>query len=67
MDTHLPGPGGKGEELELPTWQETLSALRDGKGRERELGEWEGVGRRGGINSEDINSPTFKMVNKVSI
>ena len=32
MDTHLPGPGGRGEELELPTGQETLTALRDGEG-----------------------------------
>ena len=51
MDTHLPGPGGRGEELELPTGQETLTALRDGEGggeEEREWGEWEGVGRRGG-------------------
>ena len=32
MDTHLPGPGGRGEELELPTGQETLTALRDEKG-----------------------------------
>ena len=32
MDTHLPGPGGRGEELELPTGQETLTALGDGEG-----------------------------------
>ena len=32
LDAHLPGPGGRGEELELPTGQETLTALRDGEG-----------------------------------
>ena len=32
MDDHLPGPGGRGEELELPTGEETLTALRDGEG-----------------------------------
>ena len=42
MDTHLPGPGGRGEELELPSGQETLIALRDGKGG------GEGVGGVGG-------------------
>ena len=29
---HLPRPGGRGEELELPTGQETLTALRAGLG-----------------------------------
>ena len=43
MDAHLPGPGGRGEELELPTGQETLTALRDG---ERGGGGVEGVGGR---------------------
>ena len=32
MDAQLPGPGGRGEELELPTGQEALTALSDGKG-----------------------------------
>ena len=32
LDSHLHGPGGMGEELELPTGQETLTALRDGEG-----------------------------------
>ena len=32
MDTHLPGPGGSGEELELPTGLEALTALRDEEG-----------------------------------
>ena len=48
MDTHLPGPGGRGEELEPPTGLEALTALRDGEGGRGEGGEWEGVGRRGG-------------------
>ena len=46
MDTHLPGPGGRGEELELPTGQETLTALRD------EEGGGEGVGGVGGCWEE---------------
>ena len=46
MDAHLPGPGGRGEELELPTGQETLTALRDGE----EGGE--GVGGVGGCWEE---------------
>ena len=32
MVAHLPGPGGRGEEFELPTGQETLTALRHGEG-----------------------------------
>ena len=32
LDTHLPGPGGRGEELELPTGRETRTTLRDGEG-----------------------------------
>ena len=40
LDTHLPGPGGRGEELELPTGQEILTALRDKEGG----GEGGGVG-----------------------
>ena len=57
MDTHLPGPGGRGKELELPTGQETLTALRDGEGGEREWGEWEGVGRR------DENGNFYNLIN----
>ena len=30
LDARLPGPGGRGRELELPTGQETLTALGDG-------------------------------------
>ena len=43
MDTHFPGPGGSGEELELPTGLEALTALRDGEGG----GGGEGVGGYG--------------------
>ena len=32
LDAHLPGPRGRGEELELPTGWETLTALGDGEG-----------------------------------
>ena len=42
LDAHLPRPGGRGEELELPTGQETLTALRTGEGG------GEGVGGMGG-------------------
>ena len=48
LDAHLPGPGGRGEELELPTGRETLTAIGDGEGGGEGVGEWEGVGRRGG-------------------
>ena len=41
LDTHLPRHGGRGEELELPTGQEALTALRDGVGGGEEVG---GVG-----------------------
>ena len=43
LDTHLPGPGGRGEELELPTGLEALTALRDREGGGGGGGEWEGV------------------------
>ena len=46
LDTHLPEPGGREEELELPTGQETLTALRDGEGR------GEGVGGMGVYRDE---------------
>ena len=46
MDAHLPGPGVRGEELGLPTGQETLTVIGDGKG------EGEGVGRVGGCWEE---------------
>ena len=38
LDAHLPRPGGSGEELELPTGQETLTALRTGEGGGEEVG-----------------------------
>ena len=31
LDAQLPRPGGSGEELEFPTGQETLTALRTGE------------------------------------
>ena len=46
LDAHLPGPGGRGKELELPTGQETVTALRD------EEGGGEGVGGVGGCWEE---------------
>ena len=46
LDAHLPRPGGRGEELELPTGQETLTALRTGEGG------GEGVGKVGGYWEE---------------
>ena len=46
LDAHLPRPGGSGEELELPTGPETLTALRAGE----EGGE--GVGGVGGYWEE---------------
>ena len=48
LDAHLPGPGGRGEELGFPTGQETLNALGMVREEEREWGEREGIGRRGG-------------------
>ena len=44
LDAHLPRPGGRGEELELPTSQETLTALRTGEGGGEGLGEMVGSG-----------------------
>ena len=43
----MPGPGRRGEELELPTGLEAMTALRDGEGGGGGGAEWEGVGRRG--------------------
>ena len=45
LEAHLPRPGGSGEELELPTGQETLTALRTGE----EGGEGVGVGGSGRV------------------
>ena len=38
LDAHLPRPGGRGEELELPTGQETLTTLRAGEGGGERVG-----------------------------
>ena len=57
MDTHLPGPGWRGEELELPTGQETLTALRDGEGG------GEGVGRVGGCWEGGGNGNFYNLIN----
>ena len=46
LDAHLPGPGGRGEELGFPTGQETLTALGNGEGG------GEGVGGAGGYWEE---------------
>ena len=46
LDAHLPRPGGSGEELEFPTGQDTLTALRTGEGG------GEGVGGVGGFWEE---------------
>ena len=43
LDAHIPRPGGRAEDLELPTGQETLTALRTGEGG------GEGVGGNGRI------------------
>ena len=53
--------------MNLPHGRKPCLLLGMEREEKRELGEWEGVGRRGGIHSEDINSPTFKIINKVSI
>ena len=53
MDTHLPGPGGRREELELPTGQETLTALRD-----EEVGR-EGAGESGRVLGGGAEMETF--------
>ena len=59
MDTHLLGPGGRGEKLELPTGQETLTALRDGEGR------GEGVGGMGGCWEEGQNENFYILIKKI--
>ena len=48
LDAQLPRPGGRGEDLELPTGQETLTALRTGEGGEGVGGVGRDIGRRGG-------------------
>ena len=46
-DTHLQGPGRSGEELELPTGLEALTALRDGEGGGEGMGEVGGCWEEG--------------------
>ena len=58
LDAHLPRPGGRGEELQLPTGQETLTALGLEREKKREWGEWESFGRRGG------NGNFYKLIKK---
>ena len=53
LDAHLPRPGGRGEELELPTGQETLTALRTGEAEGEGVGGGgEGVRGMGGYGEE---------------
>ena len=47
LDAHVPRPGGRAEDLELPTGQETLTVLRTGERGGEGVGEWEGIGQRG--------------------
>ena len=62
LDARLPGPGGRGRELELPTGQETLTALGDGGEGGGEWREWEGVG--GGGNGNFYNLIKFTKKKK---
>ena len=48
LDAHLPRPGGRGEELELPTGQKTLTALRIGEEGGEGVREMGGIGRSEG-------------------
>ena len=43
----FPRPGGRGEELEFPTGQETLTALRTGEGGGEGVGGMAGYGEEG--------------------
>ena len=59
MDVHHPRPGGSGEDLGLPTGQETLTALRTGEGG------GERVGGVGGHWEEERKWKFFKIkINK---
>ena len=52
LNAHLPGPGGRGEKLELPTEQEILTALRTGEGGGEGVGGGKGVGGVGRYGQE---------------
>ena len=56
LEAHLPRPGGRGEELELSTGQETLTALRDGEG--------EGVRGVEGYREEGRSGNFYKLIKK---
>ena len=58
LDAHLPGPGGRGEELGFPTGQETLTALGNGEGG------GEGVGGMGGAGGYWEEGRKWKFLNK---
>ena len=47
LDAHLPRPGWREKDLELPTGQEILTALRTGEGGEEGVGEGEGYWKNG--------------------
>ena len=47
LGAHLPRPGERGKELELPTGQETLTALRAGEGGGEGVGAVEGYWEEG--------------------
>ena len=59
MDTHLPGPGGSGEELELPTGQETLTALWTREGGGEGVGGRRGSGGNGRVLGGGAEMETF--------
>ena len=54
LDAHLPRPGWSGEDLGVPTRQETLTALRTGEGG------GEGVGGAGGYWEEGRSGNFYK-------
>ena len=59
LEAHLLRPGGREEELELPTGQETLTALRTGEGKGEGVG-WSGRVLGGG---EEVEIFIHKQIN----